>query len=126
MGVKPASASQCVPRSSTGTEDDDARQRGTTFHDLFAQCLLADNPEEAFESAVLQVPTSEVQHYRRLWDQHQALEASQAHRIEYRVTEYQVGVTVEVEGVDVDSQTGTTVDGRRVAVVFMGRADATG
>ena len=108
-----------------GTDDDDwRRDRGIAFHDLLAAALTSDNPQAAFDAALQGVPDSEVQNMRWLWERHLELEAAHEHPVTVRDTEYQVGTTIEVGGLKVDR--GMVRTNQPVAIVFMGRADATG
>ena len=107
------------------TEDDDwRRDRGIAFHDLLAAALTAEDPQAAFEAALHGVPESEVENMRWLWGRHLELEAAHMHPVAVRDTEYQVGTTIEVGGLKV--RRGAVQTDQPVAVVFMGRADATG
>jgi len=102
------------------------RERGIRFHDLIATALKAENPQEAFNLGLQAVPESEVLNMRWLWDRHLELEASHEHPLEIKETEYQVGATIEVPGLNLHRRSGEVRDNQPVAIVFMGRADATG
>ncbi len=108
-----------------GTESPDwRRDQGIAFHDLLAAALAADDPQAAFETALQGVPDSEMQNMLWLWERHLELETVHDRPVTVRSTEYQVGATIEVDGLKVDR--GTVRTDQSVAVVFIGRADATG
>lgn len=105
--------------------DDERRSRGVRFHDIIGTALTSEDPQAAFEVALRAVPESEILNMEWLWERHLELEREHEHPITVVETEYQVGATAMVRGKTSDSR-GRVREGQPVAVVFMGRADATG
>jgi hypothetical protein len=114
-----------IPDDEGGEDEGEYRSVGNTFHELIAPALLADDPAAAFEVSLLTLDPSEVATMRHLFACHQQLEGRHEHPIQYRAVEYQVGFTLTVPGLDVD-RNDVVQQNRPVAVVLMGRADATG
>jgi hypothetical protein len=113
-----------IPTDEGEGSESDAAQRGTSFHDLIANALLSDDPTAAFEAGLVSVSPSEHQSMRFLWERHLRLE--QLHEpVAYGRTEYQIGMTEVVNGVDVD-QYGKLVDPTDIAVTVIARTDAVG
>jgi plasmid stability protein len=113
-----------IPRDDWTEDADWHRDRGIAFHEMAAVALGADDPDEAFAGLLADIPPSEQQNMSWLWERTIELEAEHEHPVEVVDTEYQVGTTVLVDGSDIHR--GRVAQGRKVAVVFTGRADATG
>jgi hypothetical protein len=113
-----------VPRDDWTDDSDWRRDRGIAFHELASIALGADDPDEAFSELLADVPPAERQNMAWLWDRTSELERDHEHPVEVVETEYQVGTSIVVQGTDITR--GRLVTGRQVAVVFTGRADATG
>lgn len=113
-----------IPRDDWTEDSDWRRDRGIAFHEMAAVALGAENPDEAFAGLLADIPPAEQQNMAWLWDRTNQLEAGHEHPIEIVDTEYQVGTTLVVDGVDMTR--GRLAPGRQVAVVFTARADATG
>ena len=114
-----------IPEDDGEDAEDERRSRGVRFHDLIGSALAADDPQAAFDIGLRSVPESEVKNMEWLWDRHLELEADHEHPIDVKETEYQVGLTVVALGKTSDRWGKVLVD-QPVAVVFLGRADATG
>jgi hypothetical protein len=114
-----------IPEDTGDDDPSEARAAGVRFHDLLAASLLADDPDGAFDLALQSVPPSEVANMQWLYERHRRLEAEHGHPVTSVGVEYEVGATIVVPGLHLDSRDRIT-PGKPVAVVFMGRADATG
>ena len=97
---------------------------GNQFHHTVAAALMSEDPAALYEAASTTVSPSEVEDLRWLFDQHEAVWASDPRPVRVARTEYQFGATFVVEGVTVD-QRGRVGTGD-VAVTMMGVTDVNG
>jgi hypothetical protein len=113
-----------IPTDQDEGNESDAAHRGISFHDLIASALLTEDPSAAFEAGLLSVAPSEHKSIRFLWERHLRLE--QLHEpVAYGRTEYQIGMTEVVNGIDVDRY-GKLIDPTDVAVTVIARTDVVG
>jgi hypothetical protein len=97
---------------------------GNQFHRSVAAALLSDDAGAIYEAAFGTVSPSEVEDLRWLFDQHEALWASDDPTVTVTRTEYQLGVTFVVDGAVLDRK-GDTAAGP-VAVTFTAVTDVNG
>jgi hypothetical protein len=97
---------------------------GNQFHHTVAAALMSDDPAALYEAAMTTVSPSEVEDLRWLFDQHEAVWASEEWPVRVARTEYQFGATFVVDGVVVD-RAGRVGRGD-VAVTMMGVTDVNG
>lgn len=97
---------------------------GNQFHQTVAAALLSDDPGALYEAASGTVSPSEADDLRWLFDQHEALWATDEPPVRVSRTEYQFGVTFVVEGAVLDRQ--DRLGTGDVAVTFMAATDVNG
>jgi hypothetical protein len=98
---------------------------GAAFHRAAAAALLADDPDAVVADAARALPPSERADLETLWEGHRSLAATEQAPVAVVRTEYGIGATVVVPGLDVDSRDRVRRDAP-VAVVFVAFADAVG
>jgi len=109
----------------TGDDDQTARSTlGSAFHQLIAAALLNNDPAAVFNDAMKSAEGSEQLQLRWLFDRHQQLTADDPYPVEYKRTEYEMGITLLVPGVDVNRFDKLT--DAEVAVVLIARVDGAG
>ncbi|MCZ7534437.1 MAG: hypothetical protein M5U23_13755 [Acidimicrobiia bacterium] len=94
------------------------------FHEVVAAVLLADDQNAAFAMELEGVSPDDRQVLTALYDRHKQIEQDHV-SVEYRRTEYQVGATFVLNGLDADPD-GNVSDGAPVAVTVIARTDAVG
>lgn len=97
---------------------------GNQFHRTVAAALLSDDPGALYDAASGTVSPSEADDLRWLFDQHEALWATDESPVQVSRTEYQFGVTFVVEGAVLDRQ--DRLGTGEVAVTFMAATDVNG
>ena len=97
---------------------------GNQFHRTVAAALVSDDPAALYETAMTAVSPSEVEDLRWLFDQHEAVWASDESPVRVARTEYQFGATFVVDGVTLDRR--GRVGSGDVAVTLMGVTDVNG
>ena len=112
-----------IPKDS-GDEAGPAAATGLLFHGILAEVLLSDDPEGTFSEMVGRVSPEDRDTMTALYDRHQRIESSHV-RVTYGRTEYQVGATFILEGLDADRD-GNVRSGTSVAVTVIARTDAVG
>jgi hypothetical protein len=115
-----------IPRDDGDDEGYDSAHLvvGNQFHRTVAATLVADDSAALYEAAMATVAPSEVEDLRWLFDQHEAVWASDEYSVRVARTEYQFGVTFVVDGVTVDGR--GRVGSGDVAVTMMGVTDVNG
>jgi hypothetical protein len=107
-----------------GDEAGPAVVTGLMFHEILAEVLLAVDQGAAFDRLLEQVSPDDRPVMRDLYSRHQQIESSHV-PVRYGRTEYQVGATLVLEGLDSDRD-GNVRDGAAVAVAVIARTDAVG
>jgi hypothetical protein len=97
---------------------------GLMFHEILAEVLLSDDPDETFRELVESVSPDDSDEMVLLYDRHKQIEASHV-PVDCTLTEYQVGATFILEGLDSDRD-GNVKPGASVAVTIIARTDAVG
>lgn len=113
-----------IPDDTGEEEDTAARSRGSAFHELVAAALLDDDPAAVFNDAIKSAEGSEQQQLRWLFDRHQQLTVDDKFPVTYGKTEYEMGITLLVPGIDVDRFDKVTET--EAAVVLLARVDGAG
>ncbi len=108
----------------TEDETSEAAATGLLFHEVIAIVLLADDRDAAFAKELERVSPEDRDVLSALYDRHKQIESDHV-VVEYKLTEYQVGSTLVLEGLDAD-RNGDVRDGASVAVTVMARTDAVG
>lgn len=105
-------------------EAEPAAAIGLLFHEILAEVLLSDDPDGRFSDMVADVSRDERDAITTLYDRHKQIESDHM-PVTYGRTEYQVGATFILEGLDADSD-GNVKPGAAVAVAVIARTDAVG
>jgi hypothetical protein len=113
-----------IPDDTGEEEDTTARSRGSAFHELIAAALLAEDPAAVFADAMKSAEASEQQQLRWLFDRHQRLTAVDPYPPDYKRTEYEMGITLLVPGIEMDTR--DNIREAEVAVVMIARVDGAG
>lgn len=113
-----------IPRDEENEYDSAHLVVGNQFHRTVAAALVSDDPAALYEAATTTVSPSEVEDLRWLFDQHEALWASDERPVRVARTEYQFGATFIVEGVTLDRR--GRVGTGDVAFTMMGITDVNG
>ena len=115
-----------IPRDDGDEDQHDSAHLvvGNQFHRTVAAALTSHDPAAVYETAMTTVAPSEAEDLGWLFDQHEALWASEDRPVQVSRTEYQFGVTFIVEGAVVDRR-GHLGRGT-VAVTMMGVTDVNG
>lgn len=112
-----------IPTDS-GDETGFAAAIGLLFHEILAEVLLSDNPDETFSELIERVSPEDRDTMMALYDRHKQIEATHV-SVNYSLAEYQVGATFILEGLDADRD-GNVKPGAAVAVTVIARTDAVG
>ena len=112
-----------MPKDS-GEETGDAAAVGLLFHEILAEVLLSDDPETTFSELVTSVSPDDRDTMTALYARHKDIESAHV-PVVYGRTEYPVGATFILEGLDADRD-GNLIPGVAVAVTVIARTDAVG
>ena len=112
-----------IPKDS-GDEAGPAAATGLLFHEILAEILLSGDPDGTFLEVVQHVSRDDRDAMTVLYDRHKQIESSHV-SVDYGRTEYQVGATFILEGLDTDGD-GNVRQGAAVAVTVIARTDAVG
>ncbi len=107
-----------------GDEAGPAGVVGLLFHEAIANVLVADDQEAAFREELDRVSPEDRPILETLFGRHRRIEADHV-PVQYKLTEYPVGATFILAGLDADSD-GNVTDGAAVAVTVIARTDAVG
>ncbi|HVR33506.1 MAG TPA: hypothetical protein VMS74_12480 [Acidimicrobiia bacterium] len=115
-----------IPRDDGDEDDLDSTYLvvGNQFHATVAAALLSDDPGGLYEASYGTVSPSEVDDLRWLFDQHEAVWATDEPPVTVSRTEYQLGVTFVVNGAALDRR--DRLVSAPVAVTFMAATDVNG
>ncbi len=108
----------------TGDEVGPAAAVGLLFHAAIAGVLTADDPEAAIAAELDRVSSQDRPVLETLFERHRRIEADHV-PVRYKLTEYPVGATFILSGLDADRD-GNVTDGAQVAVTAIARTDAVG
>lgn len=112
-----------VPKDS-GDEAGPAAVIGLLFHEIVADVLLSDDPDKTFIELIASVSPGDRDTMMALYDRHKQVESTHV-PVNYSFTEYQVGATFILDGLDTDRD-GNVKTGASVAVTVIARTDAVG
>jgi len=112
-----------IPKDS-GDDRGPAAATGLLFHEILAEVLLSDDPDRTFFEMVGRVSPDDRDTMTMLYARHQQIETTHV-PVSYGRTEYQVGSTFVLEGLDADRD-GKVQQGVNVAVTVIARTDAVG
>ena len=107
-----------------GDEAGFAAAAGLLFHEILSEVLLSDDPDDMFAELVDRVSPNDRETMSLLYDRHTRIESTHV-PVTYGLTEYQVGATLIMDGLDADRD-GNVKDGAAVAVTVIARTDAVG
>jgi hypothetical protein len=116
-------AIHAIPTDSVD-EAGSAAATGLLFHEILADVLLSDDPDGVFSEMVGHVSPEDREAMMALYGRHREIESGHV-PVSYGRTEYQVGATFILEGLDADSD-GNVKPGVAVAVTVVARTDAVG
>ncbi|MEN8238132.1 MAG: PD-(D/E)XK nuclease family protein [Actinomycetota bacterium] len=112
-----------IPQDSEG-EAGLAAVTGLLFHEILAEVLLSDDPDGTFSEMVGRVSPEDRDKMIGLYERHKQIESSHV-PVRCGRTEYQVGATFILEGLDADRD-GNVREGAAVAIAIIARTDAVG
>ena len=112
-----------IPTES-GDEAGPAAVTGLLFHEILAEVLLSDDPDALFVDLAAKVSPDDRDTMTVLYDRHKEVESSHV-PVNYGRTEYQVGATFILDGLDTNRD-GNVTRGVAVAVTVIARTDAVG
>jgi hypothetical protein len=108
----------------TGGEAGAAVVAGLMFHEIIAEVLLADDQDAAFGQLIDQGSPDDRDAMKAIYARHRQIEAGHV-PVSYSRTEYEIGATFILEGLDADRD-GNVSQGAAVAVTVIARTDAVG
>jgi len=112
-----------IPKDS-GDEAGPGAVIGLLFHEILAEVLLSDDPDRVFLELVESISPDDRDTMAVLYDRHKQIEATHV-PVDYSLTEYQVGATFILDGLDADRDGNVKTDAS-VAVTVIARTDAVG
>lgn len=110
--------------SDAGDEAGPGAAIGLLFHEAIANVLVADDQEAAFTEELDRVSPEDRPILETLFERHRQIEADHV-AVQYKLTEYPVGATFILAGLDADRD-GNVTDGASVAITVIARTDAVG
>ena len=105
-------------------EPGQAAMTGLLFHEILAEVLVSEDPDVTFAALLGRVSPDDRDAMTTLYDRHRLIESAHV-PVNYGLTEYQVGATFILEGLDADRD-GNVKSGAAVAVTVIARTDAVG
>jgi len=97
---------------------------GLLFHEILAEVLVSEEPDGTFAALLDHVSPDDRDAMTALYDRHKQIESCHV-PVDYGLSEYQVGATFILEGLDADRD-GNVKPGVAVAVTVIARTDAVG
>lgn len=107
-----------------GDEAGSAVVTGLMFHEILSEVLLAHDQDAAFAQLLERVSPDDREAMTRLYGRHKEIESDHV-PVDYALTEYQVGSTFILDGLDADRDGNVKTDAS-VAVTVVARTDAVG